>query len=77
MALYAEGEVMMFDIAITTDMTARALQARDEKRDREETFVADRPSSSTGSACRPSVATVRSHQRELSLDAWARARRAP
>ena len=35
---------MMFDIAITSDMTARALQARDEKRGREETFVADRPS---------------------------------
>lgn len=35
---------MMFDLATTTDMTARALQARDEKRGREETFVADRPS---------------------------------
>lgn len=35
---------MMFDLATTTDMTARALQAREEKRGREETFVADRPS---------------------------------
>lgn len=34
---------MMFDLATTTDMT-RTLQAREEKRGREETFVAERPS---------------------------------
>lgn len=34
---------MMFDLAATTDMT-RTLQAREEKRGREETFVAERPS---------------------------------
>jgi hypothetical protein len=34
---------MMFDLAPVADMTARTIQARDEKRGREETFVADQP----------------------------------
>lgn len=34
---------MMFDPAPVADMTARTIQARDEKRGREETFVADQP----------------------------------